>query len=82
MIIIAVAIFAFCTWAVFSKHFCDGIVTKHFLTFAAILSALVILNPENTLAGVVALLLFITGMAYWVYKHREALLACLTDLGE
>ena len=73
MMIIAMIIFAFCTWAVFSKHFCDGVVTKHFLTFAAITAMLTILNPENVRAGLASAFFLIAGMAYWGFKHRKAI---------
>lgn len=69
MIILAIAIFITCLWAVFSKHFCDGIITKHCLAFAAITAMLVIRDPGNTDAMITALVLFFGGFGYWFYKH-------------
>lgn len=64
-------VFSACTWAVFSKRFCDGIVTKHFLIFAAITAMLVILDPKNTFAAIVSGLLLAGGIGYWFFKHRD-----------
>lgn len=73
MMLLGLIIFIFCTWAVFSKHFCDGLITKHFLVFAAITSMLVVVNPANGRAALAASLSLIGGLAYWVIKHRRCI---------
>jgi hypothetical protein len=80
--ILGLFIFAFCTWAVFSKHFCDGIITKHLLVFAAITAMLTILDPANVVAGVSSILLLFSGMAYWGCKHRVEIMAYLHTRAE
>lgn len=71
MIILGSLIFGFCLWAVFSRHFCDGIVAKHFLSFSAITAMLVILDPENTGAAFTSVGLLLLAMAYWFFKHHQ-----------
>lgn len=73
MILLGLMIFSFCTWAVFSKRFCDGLITKHFLVFAAIAAMLVIMNPANDRAALAAVLSTIGGLAYWIFKHRQCI---------
>lgn len=69
MIVLAIAVFCFCLWAVFSKHFCDGIVAKHLLTFAAITAALVVCDSGNLVAMLWSLVFLVAGVLYWAYKH-------------
>lgn len=71
MIFLGIAIFGFCLWAVFSRHFCDGIVAKHLLAFSAISGALTVLDPDNLDAAFSATLLLISAMIYWMVKHRK-----------
>lgn len=66
MMFFSIVIFSFCLWAVFSHKFDDGILVKHLLSLAAIISMLVILDPVNKDAFLAALGLFITGIACWV----------------
>ena len=73
MILIAIFIFSVSTWAVFSKRFCDGLITKHFLIFAAITSTLVVLDPANIRAAYSSVFCFAGGISYWSYKHRRHL---------
>jgi len=73
MILLGSGIFAFCTWAVFSDHFCDGIVTKHLLTFSAITSMLLILDPANGKAALGSVLFLVSGVAYWAMKHWDTI---------
>lgn len=47
MVLLAIAIFAFSSWSVFSKQFDDGIIAKHLLSFAGILAFLVIMDGQN-----------------------------------
>lgn len=71
MIILALVVFTACCWAIFSKHFCDGIVTKHFLAFSAITAMIVVRDPSNVEAMVTSGVLFIMGVAYWFFKHQR-----------
>lgn len=71
MIVLCVAVFCFCFWAVFSRRFCDGLVTKHFLIFSAITAMLFIMKPSNVAAGVSSLVFLACGMLYWGYKNRK-----------
>lgn len=80
MTIIALLIFAFCSWAVFSQHFCDGIIAKHLLAFAAILSVLVILDPKNAMALITACVAMIAGIAYWFFKHARPVIHFLKHI--
>lgn len=73
MMIISVFIFVFCLLAVFSKHFDDGIITKHFLTFSAITAMIVIRDPSNNNAFFVSVGLLVSAGVYWVIKHRHVL---------
>lgn len=75
MMLLGLIIFSACTWAVFSKRFCDGLVTKHFFIFAAITAMLVVVDPANTLAAITSALFFTGGIAYWFFKHR----ACIRE---
>lgn len=70
MIIISIAVFSFCAWAVFSRRFKDGIIAKHFLSLAAILSFLVIVDQHNYAAGITSLIMMCMGIAYACYKHN------------
>jgi len=73
MMLLGIIIFSACTWAIFSKRFCDGLITKHFLIFAAITAMLVVMDPTNTTAALASSLLFLGGLAYWSYKHRACI---------
>jgi hypothetical protein len=64
MMIVAILIFAFCTWAVLGKHFDDGIVAKHLLSLASILAFLVILDAHNYKAGVTSFICLVVGVLY------------------
>jgi hypothetical protein len=70
MILLGLVIFSFCSWAIFSKRFCDGFVAKHFFIFSAITAMLVVMDPINTKAAISSVLLLALGLAYWVYKNR------------
>lgn len=70
MSIFAAVLFTISTFLVFSKRFCDGIVAKHFLVFAAIAAVIVYLEPDNMLALTVSVALFFSGMAYWAWKNQ------------
>lgn len=69
--ITSVFILAFSSWAVFSRHFYDGIVAKNLLSLAAILSALVLVDPWNTRAAVVSGLCFVGAFVYLFLRHPE-----------
>lgn len=71
MIVLGILDFSFCLWAVFSRHFCDGIVVKHLFAFSSITAMLTILDPYNTDAACAALVLLAMGMLYWAIKHRH-----------
>ena len=66
MMLIALAVFAFCSWAVLGKHFDDGIVAKHLLSFASILAFLVIMDNHNYLAAGVSSVCLVLGVL-WAY---------------
>lgn len=69
MMVLALLVFGFCLWAVFSRYFCDGIITKHLLSFSAILAMLVVLDPDNYDAAAASLALLVAGIVYWFFKH-------------
>lgn len=71
MTVIGVLIFVFSTWAVFSHHFCDGIIAKHFLVFAAITALIMMLEPSNMRAATSSVLFLFAGLGYWAYRHRK-----------
>ena len=64
----ALVVFAFTSWAVLSRHFDDGIVAKHFLSFAAILSFLVILDPHNHIAAYSSTVCLSVGLLYAYFR--------------
>ena len=68
IMIFGAMVFTFCTWAVFSKKFNDGIVTKHFLTFSAITSALSVIDPSNYRAFTAGFVFLVSGLAYWLWR--------------
>ncbi len=70
MSILAIIVFSFCAWAVFSHRFKDGIVAKHFLSLSAIMSFLVIVDQHNYAAAATALILLILGVGYACYKYN------------
>lgn len=74
MSILAMMVFLFCAWAVFSRHFCDGIITKHLFTFSAITAMLVVLDPDNMEAAEVSYLLLVAGIVYWFFKHKKLII--------
>lgn len=80
MTLFGVIVFGFCLWAVFSKHFCDGIMVKHLLSFSAITAALTALDPNNTDAALSTLGLLMAGLAYWFVKHRAMIEKRLSEL--
>ena len=69
MIVLALLIFGFCLWAVFSRHFCDGLVVKHLLTFSAITAMLFVLDPINYDTITASILMLVAGIVYWFVKH-------------
>lgn len=71
MMIIALTIFAFSSWAVFSKYFRDGIVAKNFLSIAAITSFIVVMDKDNYFAGLVAVCALLCGLGWAWYRHRH-----------
>lgn len=71
MSILGLLVFTFCLWAVFSRHFCDGIIVKHLLTFSAITAMLVFVDPLNTDAAITSIALLALGILYWFIKHQQ-----------
>lgn len=71
MSFLAILIFSLCCWCVFSRHFCDGIVTKQLLSLSAIFSAIVAMHPENMAALGFALIFLMAGFVYWFIKHHR-----------
>lgn len=69
--IIGSLIFVFCVWAVFSKHFCDGIIAKHFLAFSAITAMLAVLDPVNDTLIVWSGAFLLAALAYWAIKNER-----------
>lgn len=69
IVIMGCVIFLFCLWAVFSKHFCDGIVAKHLLVFAAIAAVLTTLDPNNLRVAIISPTLLALGIGYWAIKN-------------
>lgn len=80
MMIFGIIVFVFCLWAVFSKHFCDGIVAKHLLSFSAMMGVLTALDPKNMDAALATLVLLIAGLAYWFIKHWHIINKRLDEL--
>lgn len=70
MIILAIAVLAFSSWAVFSHRFDDGIVVKNFLCFAAILAAIVVLDHDNVIASFASTTLLVLGLLIWFFTHK------------
>lgn len=75
---IAFILFFVATAMVFGKWFCDGIITKHFLVFSAIASALAAIEPTSTAAFLSGVLLFVAGIGYWAWKHKKDLMRGVT----
>lgn len=73
MVIFALGIFAFCSWAVFSHRFNDGILVKNFLSLAAILAVLVVLD-KNIIAAWASTALLVFGLLIWCFTHRKLLI--------
>lgn len=71
MIIAALAMFAFCSWAVLSKRFRDGVLAKMFLSLAAITSFIGVMDIHNYAATLCAAVFLICGMSWAWYKHRH-----------
>lgn len=71
MSFLALMVFSFCIWAVFSHHFIDGIVAKHLFVFSAITAAIVFLDPVNYKAAIASVFLLGAGLVYWYYRHEE-----------
>lgn len=69
MILLSLAVFAFSSWAVFSHRFNDGILVKNFLSGAAILAAIVILDHDNKIAAVASSGLMVLGLIIWFFTH-------------
>lgn len=72
MTLLALAIFSFCTWAVLSRHFCDGIIAKNFLSLSAIISFLGIVDPCNHKASWVAGALLVAGILYAYFRPTRS----------
>jgi len=68
MNILALAIFAFCVWAVFNHKFVDGILAKSFLAASAISSAVAYLDHQNLHAAFLAVMFLASGLIYWYYR--------------
>ena len=68
MMLAALAVFAFTSWAVLGHHFDDGIIAKHFLSFAAILAFLVILDNHNNVAAYSSGLCLVIGVLYAYFR--------------
>jgi len=66
--LMALAIFAFTSWAVLGRQFDDGIVAKHFLSFAAILAFLVVLDNHNHAAAYASGLCLVVGVLYAYFR--------------
>lgn len=71
MIILSLTIFAFCSWAVFSHKFDDGLVVKHLFIFAAISAFLNILDRYNSATVIAAASCCAMGLALWAIRHRH-----------
>lgn len=80
MMLLSIIIFGFCVWAVFSHNFRDGIIVKHLLSFSAITSMLVILDPVNTDAFIASLVMLVAGIAYWANRRAARLRAAIRRL--
>lgn len=71
MSVLALVIFAFCSWAVFSPSFKDGVIAKNLLAIAAITSFVVVLDPHNVKAQIVAASFLLTGIAVWYFRRHH-----------
>lgn len=71
MMLLGIAIFSFCFWCVFSKHFCDGIVAKHFLSLSAIFAALVVCDPYSWQSLSASAVCLVVGLGYWYIRHHR-----------
>lgn len=69
MILLALCVFAFSSWAVFSHRFDDGIVVKNLLSLAAIIAVLVVLDHENIIAAFASTTLLVLGLLVWFFTH-------------
>ena len=78
MSILAIIVFSFCAWAVFGRRFRDGIIAKHFLSLAAILSFLAIVDQHNYAAVITSLIMLCMGVAYACYKHNMRIIRLAT----
>ncbi len=74
MIIAALAVFTFTTWAVFSNRFRDGILAKQFLSLSAITAFIVVIDNQNYRAALASGMLLICGLSLAWYKHRHRVL--------
>ena len=68
MMLAALAVFAFCSWAVLGRHFDDGIVAKHLLSLASILAFLVVLDTHNYRAAAGAFICLVLGVLYAYFR--------------
>lgn len=71
--ILAMAIFAFTSWAVFSKRFYDGLVVKNLLIFSAITAFLTVMDRTNMLAATTSIVLLVVALVYWVCQHHRSI---------
>lgn len=70
MILLALAVFSFSTWAVFSHRFNDGLLVKHFLIFSAITAFIVVLDNGNHMAAFSSVAFLAIAIVIWVVKHH------------
>lgn len=66
--IVSLAIFIFCTWAVFSKHQRECLLVKNFFAFSAMTSTVAIYDPINYQAFFWSVILLVSGLAIWWAK--------------
>lgn len=66
----ALAIFAFCSWAIFSHKFDEGLIVKHLFIFAAITAFLHVVDAYNRLTLVAAIIFLSAGLVGLTIRHR------------
>lgn len=71
--ILALVVFGATTMAIFSRHFHDGIVAKHFMVGSAISSAVVFLDPCNHKAAIASAIFLALGLLWWYCRNYTKL---------
>ena len=69
--LLGLAIFAFCSWAVLGRPFPSGIIGKHLFSLSAILAFLVVMDRYNRLAAGTSIMLLVAGLTYSWYRSRH-----------